>query len=117
MQIDSEALDTNLTAILLSGRLDSAGVQTIETQFAQRAAITDAVLVDLSAVDFIASGGISMLIAAARGRAGQGGKLVLCQCQPRVRQVLATAGIDSIIQIFEQRDDAHAELVGNDSGS
>lgn len=110
MQIESEALDGNLTAIRLVGRLDSAGVETVEAQFVDQAAATPAVLVDLSAVDFMASSGISMLIAAARGRAALGGKLVLCHCQPRVTHVLSTAGIDSILPICKDRDDARAEL-------
>lgn len=112
MQIDSEALGAQVTAIRLAGRLDSAGVETVEAQFVTRAAATDKVLVDLSAVDFIASGGISMLIAAARDRAGHGGRLVLCHCQPRVQHVLATAGLDSVIPIYSDRDGALGELGG-----
>ena len=110
MQIESESLGAEITVIRLSGRLDSAGVETIEARFVEQAAVTAGVLVDLSAVDFIASSGISMLIAAARERAGRGGKLVLCLCQPRVSHVLGTAGLDSVVPIYGDREAALAEL-------
>ena len=65
--LEVSSLTEGLTRIVLSGRLDTPGVDQVETQFVA-AAVPPAknVVVDLSRVTFISSMGIRMLVSVAR---------------------------------------------------
>ena len=111
MQIESETLDNGIVKIMLNGRLDMMGNQDIEMKFTALTATEKAsVLVDMSEVEFIASIGIRTLISTAKAQANRGGKIVLCRLQPMVKDVFTTAGVDSIIDVFDDCDEAASEL-------
>ncbi len=87
-----------LVKLVLSGRLDTAGVGQIETRFtaATVAAGRDAI-VDLSAVELVTSMGIRMFISVARSMSQRHRRLVLFGARDLVGQVLDTAAIDSLV--------------------
>lgn len=101
----------SLTAVGLSGRLDVDGVQGVELKFnALTAARKRPAIVDLSGLEFIASLGIGMLIAAARTLRGHGANLVLLSPGGRVEEVLRAARIDEVIPIVSSREEALERL-------
>ena len=115
MQIESETLENGIVKILLNGRLDMMGNQDIEMKFTGLAATEKAlVLVDMTDVEFIASIGIRTLITIVKAQANRGGKVVLCSLQPLVKEVLTTAGVDNIIDIFDECEAAMSELESSD---
>lgn len=113
MKVESSSLAEHLISVSLDGRLDIDGARAVEDRFAflTTTSLTN-VIVDLSAVSFLASIGIRMLMTAARGQHGRGGKVVLAAPQPMVRKVLVTAGIDQLIPMFDDVESARASLVG-----
>ncbi len=116
MQVRTETLDNGIVRVCLNGRLDILGAQAIEVQFIALTAIPNgAILVDLSEVTFLASLGMRTLLATAKGASLRGGGLVLYRPQPRVREVLDTAGLSKLIQIHDELDaalDALREIAG-----
>jgi anti-anti-sigma factor len=93
--------------IVLTGRLDTAGVDQVETRFG--AAVVPAgknTIVDLSGVSFLASMGIRMLIATARSLSRKGGKLVMFGATPGVLDVIETAALSDIIPLAATESDA-----------
>ena len=67
MQLESSTLPDDIVRLRLSGRLDVAGVQAINDQFAFATTTRKAkIIVDLSEVSFLASIGIRMLLASAQ---------------------------------------------------
>jgi anti-anti-sigma factor len=97
--------------LALSGRLDAAGVDRIETRFT--AAVVPSgrhALVDLSEVSFCASMGIRMLLATARALRGRNARMVLFGAQPLVKESLQHAGIDSLIPLADSESAAAALL-------
>jgi anti-anti-sigma factor len=111
MRIGSETLDNGIVKITLNGRLDMMGNQDIEMKFTALAATEKAgVLVDMADVEFIASIWIRTLISIAKAQSNRGGKLVLCNLQAMVNDVLTTSGVDNIIEIFDDCDAALADL-------
>jgi anti-anti-sigma factor len=75
-----------LRRLALSGRLDLAGTDAIETRFAALTAGTrQTAIVDLREVTFLASLGMRMLVSSARTLLRSGAKLVLLGPQPAVR--------------------------------
>jgi anti-anti-sigma factor len=103
MTIDFVDANDTLRNIRLSGRLDVQGTDAIETRFSALAASAQRrVVVDLSAVSFLASMGIRALISAAKAQQRRGGRLVLCVGgNTPVAKVLETAGVGSLIPIFD----------------
>jgi len=102
MPINHEDINENLRRISISGRLDIAGTEAIATQFAALAAAAKRrVIVDLSAVSFLASIGIRSLIANAKALQTRGGKMVLLvRDNPSVTMTLEITGIDALIPMF-----------------
>src|SRR5215813_7711278 len=78
MAISHEDVGENLRRILISGRLDIPGTDEIATKLA---ALTNSskkgVVVDLTALQFLASIGIRALISSAKTVKQRGGKMVL----------------------------------------
>jgi len=100
----------NISRIVLDGRLDVAGTQAAEAEF--NAAVTSAtqVIVDLSQVPFIASLGIRLLVAGAQNCTKQGGKMVLMGPDELSRRILKTTGIDQLVHVANDLDDALASF-------
>ena len=84
----------------LVGRLDTPGVDAIETRLTAAVCPRGArTVVDLSGVEFIGSLGLRMLITIARTLSRKNGKLVLYGPKAFVAQVLETASLGDIIPV------------------
>jgi anti-anti-sigma factor len=93
--------------VVLTGRLDTAGVDVVETRFG--AAIVPNgkdTIVDLSEVTFLASMGIRMLIATTRALSRKGGKLVMYGAGPGVMDVIETTALTEIIPLAGSESEA-----------
>jgi anti-anti-sigma factor len=65
-----------------------------------------AVVIDLTAVEFLASMGIRSIVIAAKSIVSKRGACVMFGPSADVRAVLEASGIDTIIPIFDVLDDA-----------
>jgi anti-anti-sigma factor len=93
--------------VVLVGRLDTAGVDVVETKFG--AAIVPNgknTIVDLSGVSFLASMGIRMLISTTRALSRKGGKLVMFGAAAGVKDVIETAALTEIIPLAASENEA-----------
>lgn len=100
MELHSEDLSAKAVKVVLSGRLDTLGVDQVEAKF--NAVVISRgldVLVDLTGVSFISSMGIRMLIAAARGMRLREARLVLFGAQALVHETLQSMAIDTLIAV------------------
>ena len=92
--------DDGLVKVRLTGRLDTPGVDAIETRLTgaivPRSART---IVDMSEVEFIGSLGLRMFITIARALNLRKGKMVLYAPQAFVAQVFETASLGDIIPV------------------
>jgi anti-sigma B factor antagonist len=99
--------------IKLAGRLDSEGVDLIETRFS--AAIVPAgknAVVDMSQVAFVASLGIRMFISTTRALSWKGAKLALFGATPAVMEIFQTMGLDDIVPVAASESEAIALVKG-----
>jgi anti-sigma B factor antagonist len=112
MELETSDVGQGATRIALRGRLDVPGVDAIETRFtALAAAAGKNALVDLSGVSFIASMGIRMLIAAARGMQLKQRKMVIFGPQELVKEVLDNVNLGALIPIVDTEQSALQALV------
>ena len=111
MEIEISPLAPAQAKVVLKGRLDTVGVDHIETKFV--AALVPRglnAIVDLSDVDFVASMGLRMLISVGRSLTRKNARLVLFAPQAGVREVFEAVSLGDLISIRETEADALAAL-------
>ncbi|MCL4239307.1 MAG: anti-sigma factor antagonist [Anaerolineae bacterium] len=102
-------LDAQTAVISPAGRLDSNTSIYLEHALdAQLASGRTQLYVDLTAVEYIASNGLKVLIAAWRRARENGGDVVLSGLQPRLVEIFAMVGFDMLFQVFPDLDAALA---------
>ena len=106
MKLSTESLPGDVTKVILEGLLDIAGSQEIDLRFSVVAGANKAVVVDLSAVTFVASIGIRTLLTGAKAVHSRGGKLVLLNPSSAVEKVLRVTGVDTLMPLFHDADAA-----------
>ena len=111
MRLDTEELDGGILKVNLAGRLDIAGTDLISVPLAALAA-TDSrrVILDLSAVEFLASIGVRVILQNARAHQMRGGALVLLGPSPIIEEVLLTAGVPNVVPVVADLEAALAAL-------
>jgi anti-sigma B factor antagonist len=93
--------------IALQGRLDTSGVSEIETRFiASIVPVGKHALVDLSAVDFLASMGIRMLVMTARSMKQKKAQMIVFGAQPLVQESLDNVSLNSIVPVVASESEA-----------
>lgn len=110
MKIEAESLDGGILKINLAGRMDVQGAQEIDLKFTGYTAKQRSVIVDMSAVDFLASIGIRTLLLSAKAVSSRGGKMVVLNPDANVTKVLEMAGIDTLIPICRSVDEARSSV-------
>ena len=111
MEITEEQLQDDVFKINLAGRMDIEGVGRIETKLAgMTASPRMAIIVDMSGVPYMSSIGIRALLMNAKAVGKRGGKLALLSAEKNVKHVLVTSGIDRIISICDNLDEAVAKV-------
>lgn len=107
MDLSFDELPGNLRCVRLMGRLDAAGADQIDTRFT--AVVVSGghpVIVDLSSVSFVASMGIRLLIASAKGVHLKGAKMALFGATELVRDALDQVALDQIIPVVDTQQQA-----------
>lgn len=109
MQMEVGDAGEGLLNVSLNGRLDTPGIDEIETRLTAHLVPRGArAILDLSQVTFVASGGIRLFIAIARALDRKGGKLVLYGAQPPVAQVFETTSLNELVSVRADSDSATA---------
>lgn len=98
---------SGVTKVVLTGRLDTAGVSKIEARFsAAIVPLAKPAVIDLSAVTFLASLGVRMLISTSRALSWKGAKLALYGATPAVMEIIETTLLHEIVPVAETEADA-----------
>jgi len=113
MSISYDDIGDNLRRIVIAGRLDMPGTDSVATKLEELiAAPKKGVVVDLSSVKFLASIGIRALIASAKAVQQRGGKMVLVvDGGSSALMSLEATGVDQLIPIFRNAADAERAAV------
>jgi anti-sigma B factor antagonist len=111
MPIAIEDLDGKVTKVVLSGRIDVAGANEIDMPMSVVAGSRRAVVIDLSAVEFMASMGLRSIVLTAKSITSKRGKVVLLSPQPAVEEVITVSGVDDLIPIYRDETAAVAAVI------
>jgi anti-anti-sigma factor len=111
MKMDISSLGERHVRVRLAGRLDTPGVDSIETRFlASIVPNGNNTIVDMSQVDFVSSMGIRMLVSAARSLKMRQAVLAIYGLQEQVHQVLELVSIHQIIPVCSTDAEAQAAV-------
>jgi len=113
MSASFQDVGTDLRLITVSGRLDMEGTDTVSARVMELLeAPKKGVVVDLSAVRFLASVGIRVLLAGAKAVQRRGGKLALVVAGgSSVASSLEATGVDELIPVFTDSRQAEAAVL------
>lgn len=102
-----------VVVLALSGQLDSRTAPALERETAKALGKDrNAVLFDLTALDFVASAGLRVVIMVGKRLASDGGAIALCGLNPSVREVFDIAGFSGLFPLLPDRAQAVALLAG-----
>jgi anti-anti-sigma factor len=87
--------------LALPGTLDLATVAAFESSAAERRIAGQDLVIDLTDLTFLDSTGMTALVELDRSLKETGASLVLAHPRPHVREVLTTAGLDTVISLVE----------------
>lgn len=110
------AMQTNIipedgySVIQLSGKLDTDTAVKVDAVFAQTVELQNHLLVDLSALRYISSAGLRILLLAAKRVQQKGGKIILYALQENVRDIFDISGFSSVFKICKDKESAIAAL-------
>jgi anti-sigma B factor antagonist len=110
MDMSVDDLAGGISKVVLRGRFDTTGAVIVELPFNKLVTEKRKIIVDLSAVTFLASYGIRVLLVGAKIVNGKGGNLVILCPDNNVAKVLKTAGMDALIPIHQSEAAAIAAL-------
>jgi anti-anti-sigma factor len=103
-----------MTAICIlcpEGRIDGASGPTLDGEIAKSIASgADRLLLDMTAVEYISSAGLRVVLHAARQIKSLGGRLVLCSLNDQTKDVFEISGFSRFLDIFHSRDEAVSRL-------
>ena len=107
------ALETaaNVQIVALQGQINSTNAATTEAEIL--ALVTPEqknLLLDFSALDYISSAGLRLVLVVAKRLKQDGGKLVLCGMQTHIREVFDISGFLAILNVVETRAEALASF-------
>jgi anti-anti-sigma factor len=105
-----EDIGGDSTKVVLRGRFDTTGAILIEMPFNALTSEKNAVIVDLSAVNFLSSYGIRVLLVGAKTVKSRGGKLAILCPDGNVAKVLQATGTNTLIPVCATEDAAAAAL-------
>jgi anti-anti-sigma factor len=108
-----EASETDgVRLVRLIGSLTQRGVTDVGPAFAAATRAGGGVVVDLSAVDVIATTGITMLLVADRELKRAGGRMVIAGTRGLVRDVLLRCRLDKVLSLAATPDAGLAAVRG-----
>ena len=103
MSVEAKQLDSGIALVTISGRMAMGG----ETERLD-AAIKSLLrkdqknfVLDITALDYVDSSGIGMLVSCLTNVKKAGGELALAGANPRIKRILAMTGVNTMMPMFD----------------
>ena len=113
------SMQTHGASVVVSvqGELDITSSQRFDDRLAEAAAASDQVILDMSAVDFMDTTALSVIVTHWRRQAEEGGVFLLAGARYRYTKALWITGLADRLPMYDTVDDALAALAGTGSGA
>ena len=113
MTIWQQVLPDDLCIVGVEGRLDQTLTPELEAEL-ERVLVSGQhrIIVDMSGVTYINSGGLRCLVTAWRKAQHEGGGIVLAGLTPRVGEIVSMIGFDKVFDVYSSPGEARRALEG-----
>ena len=113
------SMQTHGASVVVSvqGELDITSSQRFDDRLAEAAAASDQVILDMSAVDFMDTTALAVIVTHWRRQAEEGGVFLLAGARYRYTKALWITGLADRLPMYDTVDDALAALAGTGSGA
>lgn len=112
MAIWQQTLPNNIWLVGVNGRLDQQQTPDLEQRLRDMLGSGhNRLIIDLTQVTYINSGGLRALVTGWRETQQQNGRFVLCGLGPRLQEIFEMVGFDQVFQIYETRTAAQEAFV------
>ena len=102
----STRTSNDIHIVAISGSLDSATSPEAQKSLDAVVAVAKKVLLDFSALDYISSAGLRVLLGAAKQLRAKGGTLGMFGLNQSVREVFEISGFSSILSVYQSEAEA-----------
>ena len=110
MKIDHQ-VQNEILIITIEGRLDAASAPIAdETIHKLLEADHNRLLFDLSGLEYLSSGGLRVILAAAKEMKRRNGQITLCGLTPYVNEIFEVSGFSAMIPIKDSFESALSDL-------
>lgn len=99
-------IDRDILVLKPAGRLDSNTAPEFEKHLIENMELHHNLVLDLSALDYVSSAGLRVLLIGAKRIKQLSGIMVLCALQDSIHQVFEISGFLSILTICNSREEA-----------
>jgi anti-anti-sigma factor len=107
VKISASEKNPNVTVICLTGRLDSATADATSAQIMEALdRSTAGLILNMGALEFISSAGLSILLALRQKADPSGKKMAIIGANPTVYKIFKITALDHVLHFFETEDDA-----------
>ncbi len=97
----------SFTVLTIDGRIDTTTSASLENDLDQVFNSGEVNLIlNCSGLSYISSSGLRVFLVAQKKTIAQGGKLLLCNLQPSIREIFVISGFSSIFRIFDTLEEA-----------
>lgn len=102
----STRMSNDIHIVAITGSLDSSSSPEAQKSLDSVVAGARKVVLDFSALDYISSAGLRVLLGAAKKLRGSGGTLAMFGLNQSVREVFEISGFSSILSIYQSEAEA-----------
>ncbi len=106
------ALDGGVSVAVVSGRLDSATVPTIETALLAPIQRGQGVVYDLADLNYISAAGVRLIVAAVRRAEAAQARVAFARVPGEVAETLSVSGFAMFLHMFDSQAEAAAHVRG-----
>jgi anti-sigma B factor antagonist len=113
------SMETHGTAVVVSahGELDITSSQRFDDRLSEAAAASDQIILDMSAVDFMDTTALAVIVTHWRRAAEVGGVFLLAGARYRYTKALWITGLADRLPMYDTVEEAVAALTGTGSGA
>jgi len=118
MNVWQEQITPGIWLVGVGGRLDQNLSPQLEEQLLELLGRGEnQLIVDLTQVSYINSGGLRCLVSAWRRAQRQNGNLLLCGLNARLQEIFSIIGFDDVFRIFPAREEAVIAFESGDTAA
>lgn len=100
----------NILILTIEGSIDSKTAGDLQNQIMDSVADAKNIIMDLSAVEFLSSAGLRILLMVYRQLKARNGKIILVGVSEDIRDVMEMTGFINFFEIHQTLEQAHAQF-------